>query len=690
MSAPEGRFPPVYLLNADLGLLGSLDQRRDQIGAYLPILRRPGVQGAPVIGRESVAHLVFREAFVREPGGRSGDPVEEQLVADLRPLVELLWPEHAAQTEEALWQYIRAEKLELPDERERQALSALYDLDQRRYLLVMQRLVRDLLPVYMAERALHAMSTRPEIEPVVRAAAGAAAGLWAEDLVAVRARYCSPDDAHIEHDPHILALHLAEPPGGSLAAELDAYCHGDWGKTPGQVLRAVQKIAAYSLLLAAPMLAAPASVGALAAGTAAGAMTLPATAAALAGGAALSWSFVDDARRTHRAREVASALYAPTVAERDRQDLITALQLGVGLLALPASYAAIGAGVASGMAGPGALLPRLWGPVRWSLKDTTFYLIPMGMSAAFSAKKLIDNGKNPLLEPPFYTELLSVHLAYLAGATVSTALEARAAGAALAAGGASLTAPGLIGALLRKTLPSTGATLVSFLAADEYVQELRFLATGIQRDWRVSQRALYWVPRYTSLHVFALASIGTLIDAGVPRASAWQRLALHTAAKLIEGYVYYNLGFAVYARYLAHRNLTYSEAVATISPEDFKIWVRHDMCAAPSSEIEYRACAGLAGEDRSQLGRAPIVSFQPEELTSLQAIVAQYRGQYATLDAAMQALGSLPPGGEEALVSLVTDEARSDAAAAGAAPAERADEAAERADEAAGPEAGGR
>lgn len=625
---PDGGLPAIVPLDGIAGSTSFAQERIARLHARFPLLQRP-VGGVLGVARESLGHWLFRTAFAVDQ--RRGEEIATRLVADIQPALDALHAEHAAMSEGALYEFMRAGGFELPPE----AMPGSYDLAQRKHLLVWQRFLRERLPALRSARASQVVEQQPALAGPIRARLREVAAAWVAELGEVREQLCLEGDATVEEEPHLLALYLGRRRGPEVFELLDGYCHSDWGRTWDTVTDTLVRVAGYALVLGGIAFA-PSSALALPW------LTLPWNGVAATGSGLVWLSGARRALRHHRTLDLSSALYSPTVIERNWETAWTALDLSM----LPVSMVLWGtvAGKLAAQTVPvrpdyipvarllGRPAPatvnnngwRVFVPAFATVRQWVFYGVPVLVATSVSAKKYLDMGRNPLREVSFYTDLIATHIGLLVAVN------------ALGTAGSN---PGLVQTVFRELILGSASGVLMFLAVDDLLQNLRFLHTAALPDERLRSLVTSWVPYSTSNLAVLLAS-SKLLDLLLARASPWTAVLGHALWKGFQGYFYHSASYAIWWRYMLYRNMSFHEVLTMTEPDDFKLWLRNDLCAAPDSELERRACAAVAGKGDPLAGAGtdrPLVALELEELSVVQRLLRLYAPEEPGLDALMAA-----------------------------------------------------
>jgi hypothetical protein len=619
LPAPDGELPPVYPLNGLTGAMAAPEARLSAIHAHFPVLQRPAefTLGQP---RASLAHVLVREVF------GAGTGPSELFARDLAPMWQELNEQHAGQSETELAAFLEERGYALPTE----VLPANYSQAQRKYLLAWQRLLNEYLPVFIAARTTGLIENHPERVAQVEPLLAEVSLRWMDELAGARQGLCRADDADVETDPLLLALYLGQERTDTYEL-LDAYCHGGWGRTPGTIAAAAARLAGYAFIVAGVAFAPPVAVAGLSV-----------NAVASGGGALLGAAHGSELLRRSRAMGLHSALFQPSVTERNWQRAWNVFDAAM----VPASVGLWGgvAGQLAARATPvkASYIPfatffgrtvdqapafgwRVFVPAFPTVRQWVYYGIPMMIAAGSLSKKFLELGRNPLTEVSFYTDLLANHVMLMVG------LNALGAGA----GGS------FAQVLLQELTFGTAAGVLAFLAMDDIAQNLRFLATGQVPEGRYRDFTLRFVPTFTTGNMFVLLASAKVIDAMTARATPWIGTFAHAAWKALQAGVYYQLKYSILTRYLVHREMSFLDAVKQLRPSDLEFWVAHDLCAAPPDARMARACAGrdrdLHGERIAADPGAPLVELDSPELAAVQELLRIHDARDPGLDALMQA-----------------------------------------------------
>jgi hypothetical protein len=604
VSSPPRGLPPIYPIDRTAGIAATAQDGLERIYAQFPLLKRPGttVLGATT---ESVGRYIFRHAFVTDRQAWTMDEVKDQLVRDLAPAISGLYEEHAAMSETELYRYIEEHGYALPPD----VTPADYTLDQRRYLLVWQRFLAEQLQPMVAVKTVAALEQQTELRPLVAARLRQAANDWLVELGKARTQLCRDSDHEIESDPYILALYLTENQSPEVYELLDGYCNSRWSQNWDTMLDAGLRVAGYATILAGMAFAAPITIGAL-----------PFNLVAAAGGALVSAATVRDVLRSYDNLNLHSALYAPSIAERNWNRAGLAAQTAM----VPATIILAGAvtgKLAEQTGGEGwrMLIPWFRDPIK-----AGYYAVPMGMTALISSKKYLDAGKNPLTQVSFFTDLAATHLMLLVSVNSVSNLP-------------------FLKALIHELVFGTTSGILAFMALDDMFRNIFFLTDGTVTDDRFRRFLAMWVPTGSAGNVAVLLSTIHLIDFVATRAGAAPRSVVtqlfQALWKVLQGYVYGNFAYATAWRYMVYTDLSLWEAVTQIQPDDFKLWMKNDICDPPKSEAARRACAALTADRFTSAGPdGQLIDLSADQLQDMQSLLRHYspEGQ-PVLDTMMKA-----------------------------------------------------
>ena len=557
-------FPPIYPLN----LNDSLDKRIrpafpqdrfDYLANEYAVLNRP-IRSNWGTREEPLSFSIFRDVFLNDQKN-----IRSQMTNDLRVPIQRLFFEYNKIDKHKLFELIRDENFLLPDEVEHSRISVHYSRKQRIYLLAWQKFLRDEVLFHIAEN----FSEKFEVKSTntkLKAKIILVVKNWHRELRGANHKLCKNEDHSIEDDPFAMALFLSQKSsqrsGKNIYEHLSAFCDKSWGYHRGTVTNNILKVGGY-VAIGAGLVLAPYAVGPAMVGVAV-------KASAVTGGTLIAGSYLQKTIKNFETLNLNSALYAPTIAERNLMRAGTAYNAAM----IPASIIASGVVadkmVASKVLGLKVLYPNLKTPL-----DYAAYFIPMGMGLSISAKKFMDNGKNPLKSPSFIIDALGTHFMW-----------------ALTTQGLFNVATESVKTKLIVDAKTTAAAIFAYFVIDDAIQGGKFLVVKDRPSSRFGHFILSHTPS-VSANVMVMSASRHLIERVMGRGHVAAMASIWTW-KVIQSYLYYNFSYAMMSRYMTHKNKTYWwDLIKSLRVEDFKVWVDNNICSQPATEEDKVACDNL-------------------------------------------------------------------------------------------------